>query len=558
MDDHSDREAPKGLFVFIPGLPSRTARGVPRWRRLVDRLRADLPEGWRLEVFEHGLTATSREDLDHVVRRFAAQMRDWTGDLSADVRPPAEIIIAGHSFGGVLARAGFLLDAAGPRRTGRRWTELVQRMVLLGSPNAGYRVDAPGTPLRWRLAYAVATPFVDFTLEKVQAGGYWITDLRLRWLDHSRWCARESRPHPRVVQVLGTSDHLVTHEDILDQRFLPGAVVYEIPGANHAGLIGLDEAEDPERRYAQLKAAILGRGDDETADAARPTPSEPTAFILHGIRASALGTWVSDLAAGFRTASGSADAQVVSPDTGYFSAMEFALPGTRRRKVHEFLKLYGDAYASRDPDRFVFAGHSNGTYMMAQALDRVPSMRFRRIYLAGTVLPRRYDWHRRFEEHQVGEWADGEWKPGAVRVDRATRDVPVGILCSWLRGLGSADVGTAGVDGFELAASEHVDQSRRFAGGHGRALKEPEQLGDIAAFLSDRPVGPASNEKDSRLFGMASRIVGLRPIAWLLFGLLGLAAGRGLAELGRRKGPRVAVATGAGTAVAGWAALRSI
>lgn len=557
MDASGDREPPKGLFVFIPGLPSRTARGRPRWRRLVDRLGADLPPGWRIEVFEHGLTATSRGDLDHVVRRFAAQMRDWTGDLSTDVQAPADIIIAGHSFGGVLARAGFLLDAAGPHRTGWRWTELVRRMVLLGSPNAGYRVDAPGTPLRWRLAYALATPFVDFTLEKVQAGGYWITDLRLRWLDHSRWCAREGRPHPLVVQVLGTSDYLVTHEDILDQRFLPDAKVYEIPGADHAGLIALDEAEDPERRYAQLKAAILGR-DDETADAARPTPSEPTAFILHGIRASALGTWVSDLAAGFRASSGSADAQVVSPDTGYFSAMEFALPGTRRRKVHEFLKLYGDAYASRDPDRFVFAGHSNGTYMMAQALDRVPSMRFRRIYLAGTVLPRRYDWHRRFDERQIGEWADGEWKPGAVRVDLARTDVPVGILCSWLRGLGSADVGTAGVDGFELASSERVDQTRRIDGGHGHALKESDQLSDIAAFLTDGDMRPPATVTASPVFGVASRIVGLRPIAWLSLGLVGLAAGRGLVALGRRKGTRVAVATGAGTAVAGWAALRSI
>ena len=557
MDASGDRDAPQGLFVFIPGLPSRTVRGRPRWRRLVNRLTADLGPDWRVEVFEHGLTATSREDLDQVVRRLAAQMRDWTGDLSADLTAPGEIILAGHSFGGVLARAAYLLDSAGPSRPGRRWTELVRRMVLLGSPNAGYRTDAPGTPLRWRLAYALATPFVDFTFEKVQAGGYWITDLRLRWLDHSRWSARENRPHPLVVQVLGTSDFLVTHEDILDQRFMPDAKVYEIPGADHVGLIALDEAPDPDRRYAQLRAAILGR-DDETPDAARSTPSEPTAFILHGIRASALGSWVSDLGAGFRAAAGSDDAHVVSPDTGYFSAMEFALPGTRRRKVHEFLKLYGDAYASRDPDRFVFAGHSNGTYMMAQALDRVPSMRFRRIYLAGTVLPRRYDWHRRFEEHQVGAWSPEGWKPGAVRVDRATRDVPVGILCSWLRGLGSQDVGTAGVNGFELAADGQVDQSRVLDGGHGSALEDEDQLTDIAAFLTEGATAPPSAATGQNWFGVASRIVGLRPIAWLLLGSMGVAAGRSLARLGEVRGPRVAVATGAGAAVVVWAALRSI
>lgn len=553
MNDADIRNVSRGLFVFIPGLPSRTRKGVPRWQRLVERLRADLGPGWRLEVFEHGLTATSREDLDQVVRRLAAQMRDWAGELSADVEPPEAIVVAGHSFGGVLARAAFLLDAAGPDRPGRKWTEKVRRMVLLGSPNAGYRTDAPGTPLRWRLAYALATPLVDFTFEKVQAGGYWITDLRLRWLDH----ARSNSSHPLVVQVLGTSDFLVTHDDILDQRFMPDAKVYEIPGADHAGLIALDDAPDPDRRYAQLKAAILGRDDEKADVAVRPDP-EPTAFILHGIRASALGTWVSDLAADFRSASGSEHALVVSPDTGYFSAMEFALPGTRRRKVHEFLKLYGDAYATRDPDRFVFAGHSNGTYMMAQALDRVPSMRFRRIYLAGTVLPRRYDWQRLFDGRQVGQWRDGTWTPGAVRVDRATRDVPVGILCSWLRGLGSADVGTAGVEGFELAADRLVDQERLIGGGHGHALRDRTQLTDVAAYLADRSVAPAAPAEPSRIFGMLSRMVGLRPVAWLLLGVIGLGAGRALVGLGRAKGPRVAVGTGAAAAVGVWAMLRSI
>lgn len=558
MDDADIRDrklhdVERGLFVFIPGLPARTRKGAPLWQDLVRRLERDLEPTWRVVVFEHGLTATSRTDLDQVVRHLAAQLRDWTGELSDDVEPPDAIILAGHSLGGILARAAYLHDASTPDRPGRRWTELVRRIVLLGSPNAGYRTDAPGTPLAWRLAYAIATPFFDYTIEKVQAGGYWITDLRLRWLEAYR--AKVARPP--VAVVLGTSDWLVTHEDIVDQRFLPGATVYEIPGADHGGLISIGTAPDPERRYLQLKTAILGRT-DETPDRQRTPEPEPTAFILHGIRASALGTWVQDLGAAYKAASGSEQTKVVSPDTGYFSAMEFALPGTRRRKVHEFLKLYGDAYATRDPDRFVFAGHSNGTYMMARALDQVPAMRFTRIYLAGTVLPRRYDWQRRFDEGQIRKGEAGRWEPGDVRVDRATSDVPVGILCSWLRGLGSPDVGTAGVDGFENVAMANFDQSRRFRGGHGAALENEAQLTEIARFLHDGSSDPGPAEAASSMFSRASRLVGLRVVAWIALLGLGALGALGLVQLGRAKGPRVAVATGAGSAVGLWALLRSI
>lgn len=639
MTDYTDiSEVSKGLFVFIPGLPPRARKERAPWQTLVDRLRNDLEPTCRVEVFEHELTATSREDLDDVVRRLAAQLRDWTGELSTDVELPDGIILAGHSFGGILARAAYLLDAdvpdaAKPDQAGadptsndatptsaaapvaaaanaaagtanHPWTGLVKRIVLLGSPNSGYRVNARKTPLRWRLAYALATPFFDFTFEKVMAGGYWITDLRLRWLE----AFRSTNDRPRVIQILGTSDPLVTHTDVIDQKFMPHAKVYEIPNADHVGLIDVDAARDPNRRYRQLKDAILGRP-DETVDDERPRTLGATAFILHGIRASALGTWVEDLGAEFAEATKPADGEetlVINPDTGYFSALEFALPGTRRRKVHEFLRLYGEAYATRDPERFVFAGHSNGTYMMAQSLDRVPSMRFRRIYLAGTVLPRRYDWQRVFENEQIGHRGD-RWEAGEVRIDRATRDVPVGILCSWLRGLGSADVGTAGVDGFENISGRAIDQRRRVPGGHGAALKSKDQLHEIAGYLTQESVevdlasrrasaatttAPSSGtqttasakaaprmspaaaaEPDApdapdaekpgpslgeRLFNGASRFVGLRPIAWIL--LLGLAAlaAIGLVKLGRAKGPKVAIGTGAAAGVGFWALLRSI
>ena len=597
------RDVQHGLLVFIPGLPPRS-RNRPAWDELVRRLRRDLEPNWRVEVFEHNLTATSRVDLDAVVRTLAAQIRDWAGELSEDIEPPDGILIAGHSFGGVLARAAYLLDAAdataptdtsavrlgSPAAFGRaaasamkgdpsasvegtdergpahRWPSLVRRIVLLGSPNSGYRKEAPGNPLTWRLAYELATPFADFTIEKVQAGGYWITDLRLRWLDAFQPGLHAERP--TVVQVLGTADSLVTHSDILDQRFMPGAQVYEIPGADHAGLIRLDTARDPERRYEQLRTAIVGR-DDETTRTPTPSAPGPTVFILHGIRAAALRTWVQRL--GTEVATRSPNATIISPDTGYFTAMEFALPGTRRRKVHEFLKIYGDAYASRDPNQFRFAGHSNGTYMMAQSLERVPSMRFDTIYLAGTVLPRRFDWDRLFHNRQVGNGDATDWRNGRVRSDRGVTDVPVGLLCSLLRGLGSQDVGTAGLSGFENTAPWPIDETRTVKGGHGAPLAIDDQLGRVAEFLatgtsptpytSDAEGPPLEwNETvdPSAPFDWLSRFVGLPPVAWSALIGVGALGATGLVRLGRAKGAKVAVGTGVGAATAVWALLRSI
>ncbi|WP_395244108.1 hypothetical protein ACGGZK_18600 [Agromyces sp. MMS24-K17] len=262
---------------------------------------------------------------------------------------------------------------------------------------------------------------------------------------------------------------------------------------------------------------------------------------------------------------------MLSPDTGYFTAMDFALPGTRRRKVHEFLELYGDAYASRDPDGFVFAGHSNGTYMMAQSLGRVPAMRFDRIYLAGTVLPRRFDWDRLFRDGQIGRWNGSTWEPGTVRSDRGVTDVPVGLLCSWLRGLGSPDVGTAGVFGFEHTAGLPIDEARTLHGGHGAPLERPEQLERIAAYLAtgaeasvltQDEKGPPERRSETVAgpapFGLVSRFVGLPPVAWGGLVGVGVLGAAGLVRLGRARGAGAAIGTGVGAVTLAWAFLRSI
>ena len=115
-------------------------------------------------------------------------------------------------------------------------------------------------------------------------------------------------------------------------------------------------------------------------------------------------------------------------------------------------------------------GHSNGTYLFGRSLLAVPAMRFERVLLVGSVLPRGYDWRGRFATGQVGE----------LRNDRGSTDVPVGVLCGMLRGLGMTDVGTGGVDGFDWEADALTKLEVRYhPGGHSRALL-PENLPSLA------------------------------------------------------------------------------
>ena len=104
-------------------------------------------------------------------------------------------------------------------------------------------------------------------------------------------------------------------------------------------------------------------------------------------------------------------------------------------------------------------------------------MRFDRVLLAGSVLPVGYDWRGRRETGQVRR----------IRNDRAARDIPVGVLCAGLRGLGMRDVGTAGVDGFHEWDDDAKSEVYYYPGGHSAALSV-DNLPRLVTFMLDGTV----------------------------------------------------------------------
>jgi hypothetical protein len=195
-------------------------------------------------------------------------------------------------------------------------------------------------------------------------------------------------------------------------------------------------------------------------------------FVMHGIRAYSVG-WVTRLKAEVETGARCAaqPVEVITPQR-YLSALEFVVPWLHARLVRWFQDEYSQHFAVNPQGDFVFAGHSNGTYLLGRSLEAIRAMRFSRIYLAGSVLPTHYNWHDRFARGQAT----------LVRNDCTTGDVPVGVLCRVLAWLKRKNIGTAGVHGFDHA-DNLLKNYRYFKGGHGTVLNDAANRQTVVEFL---------------------------------------------------------------------------
>lgn len=428
----ADNPGLKGLLVYVPSMNW----AQERTQELLRRLEA---EGWQIRPFEHDIGLFRRFDARDKARELAIRIRHWSGETRDGTARYDRIILVGHSLGGLLLRDALLLDSGGAGEPAMQWTTKVTRVVLLASPNAGYELDRL-RPMVRTAARAVSV-MGKFLFEQFEEGSEYITELRLRWFRFMASTTQSRRP-PEVVQVLGDHDDMISRENIIDAKFLRNATTIEVSDAGHSDLVDVTRAPDPEERYAILRRAIL----DDLPELREPEEQEnpaPRVFILHGIRASKSDDWVEVLKQELHDHADPAWSSAgFTPSYGYFGALHFASPWIRRRNTRLMLRWYGENFVTHNADNLYFVGHSNGTYMLGRSLKNVPSLRFRRIYMAAPVLPRNFDWQRIIERRQVGHWLDGTWVTGEIHSDRGRRDVPVGWLCSLLNGLGSKDIGT--------------------------------------------------------------------------------------------------------------------
>lgn len=174
---------------------------------------------------------------------------------------------------------------------------------------------------------------------------------------------------------------------------------------------------------------------------------------------------------------------------GYFSVFRFLLPWARLAKVRWFRATYQQEFregagasmgangsAGRRP---CIVAHSFGTYILGNALLRYPYLRFDKVLLCGSILPRAFPWDQLIERGQVQ----------AVRNEYGSHDV-------WTRAVAWAVPGTgpSGLLGF-TASNARIEQER-FAFEHSeyfeRGHMDNRWLPFLGAEIEQRP----AREKD--------------------------------------------------------------
>ena len=460
------------LIVFTKGSGADIEGYKPLLRRLLSE--PDLANS-DLLLFDHDLgRLTIGHAYDFATRLRAEIDAQWIRNGGYD-----EVLLAGHSYGSLLIRAAYL-QAAGrdPRQAASvPWSAHVKRVVLLAGIGRGVDAEEHG---RWSYVLRIGRfiPFIrSSVMYDVLRGADFVTEVRIAWIRYiselTRTAAADSsapRP-PIVVQVIGTEDGVVHRDDNIDLAPFPTAYQIDLPGVVHGTIHRFDLAPDPELAYRLIREAFVSGSLPHGA----PRPAlasdriQRVVFLLHGMRSSR-DDWVHDIAPLLRKRL--PDAEVVESSYGWISMLGFALPSVRRREIRWLQDQYTE-YLARYPNAtFEVAAHSNGAYLVGQALERVPSLRFHRIVLLGSVLPSDYSWEQR------RAWQQTE----AVRTDRSADDLVVAILCNALRGLGMTDVGTSGWSGFDVSGGVERDVAW-FHGGHSAALAR-NNLASVADFLA--------------------------------------------------------------------------
>jgi serine/threonine-protein kinase len=181
---------------------------------------------------------------------------------------------------------------------------------------------------------------------------------------------------------------------------------------------------------------------------------------------------------------------------GYFSSLRFLMPWARLAKVRWFRETYqrefGEEAGAPQRDHPSIVAHSFGTYILGNALLRYPYLRFDKVLLCGSILPRAFPWDSILERGQVQ----------AVRNEYGSEDV-------WTRAVGwfVPATGPSGLEGF--SARHPMLEQERFDFAHSeyfeRGHMDHRWLPWLTAQVGRRPavdMAVAPPQGDSRPWGL--------------------------------------------------------
>ncbi|MET0382142.1 MAG: hypothetical protein ABW032_01840, partial [Burkholderiaceae bacterium] len=188
-------------------------------------------------------------------------------------------------------------------------------------------------------------------------------------------------------------------------------------------------------------------------------------ITVHGIRT--FGQWQERLGALARGGDGRLGVEHFK--YGYFSVLAFALPPLRWLAVRSFRRSLVAAAARYPGHELLIVGHSNGTYLIGQALRQAKDElrgRVGTVILAGSVLRSDFDWERVIAE---------------LGIERVVNDCGTEDAILVLSQLGVLFTGMAGRLGFHGMTGSRL-HNRYFPGGHSHYFERDGRADD--AFMA--------------------------------------------------------------------------
>lgn len=494
-----------------------------------------------------------------------------------------EVIFIGHSLGALVARRIYIMACGDPKRPPRLsgetseepqshseheggkpfadWAGQVTRIVLLAGMNRGWRLShhlsimtalfwAPGVVLIEVLQLLGLKPLI----AQIRKGAPFITNLRLQWLWMRQWAEQnpEMPGKALTIQMLGSVDDMVSPEDNIDLVAGHDFVYLDVPFSGHSTVVEMGDSRSGAKflpdttssgpmtkgsaRRAVLAKALMWSKEQLTEFSLVPTDEEPfepdptvtdVVFVIHGIRDK--GYWTLKVARRVlelaKREKRKARIATETSSYGYFPIAEFLRPTGRRSKVEWLMDQYAEAVVRYPNANFSYIGHSNGTYLLAKALEAYPICRFENVVFAGSVVNNRFKWIER--STQVSRLLN----------IKSTADWVVAFFPKAFQDLYLQDIGSAGHDGFrhhdKVVVGEPVCQ-----GGHGAALVE-QNWDTMASFVlsgKQLQLPDSVNEKNlhflGRIFKYVVRAIGtVAPLVWLIIAVAVAAGGWCIWEL---------------------------
>lgn len=454
-----------------------------------------------------------------------------------------DLVLVGHSLGALFARKicllahGICSDYAGElavKPAPRKWANRITRLVLLAGMSRGWRLWPRNryTPINRWLAracqYWLASSLgLGKLVRSAHRGSPFIVNLRLDWLALSNRDYPNQTPPEVVVQLAGMHDTVVHPTDHIDLQAGRNFRYYEIPGTSHHAMVRFDDPQYGAQRKRVFLYALQTPVPDFEGGLIPQTesPDESVAQIIlttHGIRD--YGKWQEDLRDDLIAEARKRNLSIATSISNYdyLPLIPFLFGWGRSVHTERLMDRYAEVRSQYPKAKCSFAGHSNGTYLVASALRRYQASSFERVAFMGSIVQRNFPWLSQFK-HRITELRNYVASSDAVvavfpSLFEMIRQVPL------MSGFPlNRDFGSAGHTGF-TQLSENVRNVSYISGGHGAAL-EPRHRQALVSFL----LGDAGEHRIApELVGNQSEGVVLAHKACLLIWLFMLAAALGL------------------------------